>query len=120
MMITLGTNSVPDLASSEYSFPNDDKALTVRVVKAAKANFVEFENKTTINDIAVLMVEREIEYNDFISPICLPFHDESNVDKSQVNQSDCYTAGWGSIGHSIFDKIFYYLKPILMHFNMKM
>lgn len=57
----------------------------------------EFNIRTFQNDIAILELEHSVDFNEGISPICLPFttfYDEDLSDRNAI------AAGWGSIRFS--------------------
>lgn len=60
------------------------------------ANFKRHENynpKTKVRDIAVLTLEKDIEFSDIIAPICLPLEEPFRSEK-HIKTSP-YIAGWG-------------------------
>ena len=55
----------------------------------------EYHPRTFDNDIALLTLDRDVEYNDFIHPICLPLHHEE-VQKRTFGGRSAVVAGWGA------------------------
>lgn len=52
-----------------------------------------FVSRTYKNDIAILVLDRTVSFNDFIRPICLPYGELSN--QNLVDRS-AFVAGWGT------------------------
>lgn len=44
------------------------------------------------HDIALIRLSQDIEFTEFIKPICLPF---SNLDNGLIDGKHLYTTGWG-------------------------
>lgn len=69
---------------------------TMQIIRPASMVVGEFcrdEFKRT-HDIALLKLEREVVYNNFIQGICLPPESETSV----PSESACFVAGWGLLG----------------------
>uniref|UniRef100_A0A5S6Q4F1 Peptidase S1 domain-containing protein n=1 Tax=Trichuris muris TaxID=70415 RepID=A0A5S6Q4F1_TRIMR len=63
--------------------------------------FCRDEFKRT-HDIALLKLEREVVYNNFIQGICLPPESETSV----PSESACFVAGWGLLdNHKVETKL---------------
>ena len=52
---------------------------------------LDYSDLTTDNDIVLLQLASEIQYNDFILPICLPTQNE-DVPSGTL----CWITGWGN------------------------
>ncbi|XP_053775740.1 transmembrane protease serine 12 [Desmodus rotundus] len=50
-----------------------------------------FDVQTYVNDIALFHLKKEVRYNNYIRPICLPFDVFQNLDQ----QTKCFIGGWG-------------------------
>ncbi|XP_053517410.1 transmembrane protease serine 12 [Artibeus jamaicensis] len=50
-----------------------------------------FDVQTYINDIALFHLKKEVRYNNYIQPICLPFDVFQNLDQN----TKCFISGWG-------------------------
>ncbi len=48
----------------------------------------QYDSRTTNNDNALLKLTKEIAFNDYVSPACLP-------DKDVAKDTICVTTGWG-------------------------
>ena len=48
------------------------------------------------NDIAVISLEEEVQQNDFVIPICLPFNDEGDDYLTPEEGEEVDVAGWGA------------------------
>ena len=54
-----------------------------------------------MNDIALLKLDREAEYNDYVQPICLPWwddHEDYTLNTFAGNNATIEVAGWGATG----------------------
>jgi hypothetical protein len=45
---------------------------------------------TSPNDIAMLSLDKPLELNDHVKPVCLP-----EIDESFAEHPDCWVTGWG-------------------------
>ncbi|KAF6122222.1 transmembrane serine protease 12 [Phyllostomus discolor] len=50
-----------------------------------------FDVQTYVNDIALFHLKKEVRYNNYIQPICLPFDVFQNLD----GNTKCFIGGWG-------------------------
>ncbi|KAM4807935.1 acrosin-like [Rhinophrynus dorsalis] len=68
-----------------------DKETQIRTI-AQKIQHENYMPEQQRNDIALLRLDKPVEFNDFIEPACLP-------DKSAIlkRMTDCYIAGWGVV-----------------------
>ncbi|KAK9510820.1 hypothetical protein O3M35_005523 [Rhynocoris fuscipes] len=57
----------------------------------------DYDRETAHNDIAILSLERKIEINQFVGPICLPSK-EPKIDHQYVT-----AMGWGQLGEDEYD-----------------
>ena len=48
------------------------------------------------NDIAVISLKEEVQQNEFVVPVCLPFHDAGNDYLNLTAGEDVEVAGWGA------------------------
>ncbi len=55
------------------------------------------------NDIMLLRLERDVEYADFVAPVCLP-----RMLYAVPDDTPCYTTGWGALSCK--------LKPVSLYF----
>ncbi|KAI9584871.1 hypothetical protein GQX74_006766 [Glossina fuscipes] len=69
------------------------KHIIVMIEHAVPHPLYKPNSKNSINDIGLLRLERNIRYNDFISPICLPRSAESN--KITYDGTRMAVIGWG-------------------------
>ena len=54
-----------------------------------------------MNDIALLKLDREVEYNDYTQPICLPWwddHEDYTLNTFAGHEAVIEVAGWGATG----------------------
>jgi len=61
-------------------------------------------------DIMLIKLAEDVEYNDFISPVCLPTSDEKAVEGTE-----CYVTGWGTLssGGYLADELQQVMVPLL-------
>lgn len=70
-----------------------------------------FDVQTYVNDIALFHLKKEVRYNNYIRPICLPFDVFQNLDQ----QTKCFIGGWGrtkeegNYSLDFIDTIFFWL-----------
>ncbi|XP_036886871.1 transmembrane protease serine 12 [Sturnira hondurensis] len=50
-----------------------------------------FDVQTYVNDIALFHLKKEVRYNNYIQPLCLPFDVFQNLDQN----TKCFISGWG-------------------------
>ena len=50
--------------------------------------------KTYTNDIAVVEIEKDVDFNEGIQPVCLPSHTPGKM-KEDLTHQNVYIAGWG-------------------------
>ncbi|XP_012161203.2 melanization protease 1-like [Ceratitis capitata] len=55
------------------------------------------------NDIALLELERKVDYTPYISPICLPINDEQRMNR--YNDVSAYITGWGQRETNIYSEV---------------
>ncbi|CAG5094977.1 Oidioi.mRNA.OKI2018_I69.XSR.g13972.t1.cds [Oikopleura dioica] len=48
------------------------------------------------NDIALLITNSTIQYNEYVRPICLPDPEADIIRSNKYQQSSCFVAGWGN------------------------
>lgn len=53
-----------------------------------------FVMKTYTNDIAVVEIEKDVDFNEGIQPVCLPSHTPGKM-KEDLTHQNVYIAGWG-------------------------
>ncbi|XP_055344002.1 chymotrypsin B-like [Paramacrobiotus metropolitanus] len=88
--VVIGVNNLED------AMRNTSKVL--RVVKVVK--HPSYDKRTTNNDVALLKLEKQLNFDSKVQPICLPTHDAhdtrlaANVDYS-TGRKACFVAGWG-------------------------
>ncbi|XP_011189235.1 spaetzle-processing enzyme [Zeugodacus cucurbitae] len=63
----------------------------------------QYDNRTQANDIALLRLAQEVEYTNFISPICLPLQADA-VQKLYENVA-AEVAGWGQTETALYSKV---------------
>ncbi|XP_053305247.1 acrosin-like [Spea bombifrons] len=69
------------------------KKAQIRTIKQ-KIRHENYDPKKERNDIALLKLNKQIKYNDYIQPACLPAK-EAILSK----MDDCFIAGWGVLKH---------------------
>ncbi|XP_053304618.1 acrosin-like [Spea bombifrons] len=69
------------------------KKAQIRTIKQ-KIQHENYDPKKERNDIALLKLNKQIKYNDYIQPACLPAK-EAILSK----MDDCFIAGWGVLKH---------------------
>lgn len=84
----------------------DEHTVSVNVVQVAIPNLMP----NSVNDIALLKLEKAVEFNEFIQPICLP--DERTFSERDTDEYHCTVAGWGSTSKS--NKYFLYFEHYTM------
>lgn len=52
----------------------------------------EYDNKTLVNDVAVLQLRSPVEFDDFVRPACI-----ASSTPETNHYSECMVAGWGSL-----------------------
>ncbi|KRZ79257.1 Insulin-degrading enzyme [Trichinella papuae] len=75
---------------------NNPHERTVRVRSYLHNNYIE---KTLKNDIALLLLDEWITYNDHVLPICLAKYEEQ-----PLTNSICFSAGWGKTEDNLRSK----------------
>ncbi|XP_059160833.1 brachyurin-like [Physella acuta] len=70
-----------------YGNSNLQRTMDVHSIKTFKHK--DFENKTFLNDIALVKLEKPLNFSDSVKPICLPV---GNI----WDASPCFVTGWGS------------------------
>lgn len=76
-----------------------NQPLDFKVVKISIHQRYDQNSKGQYNDIALLKLEKPVEFNEFIQPICLPIDEELN---NRYNQDTMVVAGWGRTGSLSF------------------
>ena len=86
------TNTEKDCSTDDktYCAPEVLKIEVAEVI--AHPNYAK-KRKYSHNDIALLRLQRKVEFNDFVRPICLPL-DDSLRTKDYTGET-FYAAGWG-------------------------
>lgn len=80
LRVKLGDHNIKD---------NDRTSVEVRVKRIIR--HIGFSSKTLHNDIAILTMEHPVEFNDYISPICLA------AGSNQYTYQSVTVAGWGTL-----------------------
>lgn len=88
MNVILGLNTV------YWRFPHWSRGANSEKFAVVKYARADFKHQYGVNDIAILMMEDEVQYSQRISPICLP----SSSVPSLIDANNCYAAGWGTTG----------------------
>lgn len=65
-----------------------------------------FDIKSKVNDIALIRLNRKVQYSDSIQPICLPLTD--NLKSSSLEDQVSTQSGWGQTRNGIYLKSFAY------------
>lgn len=87
-----GNDRDPDLVRlGEHHLDNNDAGERPEEFRIVSRRSHAYNAKTNENDIALLTLDRDVVYNDFIRPACLPFNYRSN---EFVGQS-LTVVGWG-------------------------
>uniref|UniRef100_A0A1A9VIV9 Peptidase S1 domain-containing protein n=1 Tax=Glossina austeni TaxID=7395 RepID=A0A1A9VIV9_GLOAU len=98
------TRTNPDCSSNAYDEAFcAPKHIVVMIEQAIPHPLYKSNSKNSINDIALLRLERNVSYNDFISPICLPRSAESN--NITYDGTRMAVIGWGRNENSTQSKI---------------
>lgn len=64
------------------------------------------------NDIALIRLDRYVDYNDFIKPVCMPWAVNGGIQRSFSAGTNLTVAGWGRTLLGEFFVIFFFLKII--------
>ncbi|XP_068973407.1 venom serine protease Bi-VSP [Bombus flavifrons] len=76
---------------------NDDGAHPVQIEIESKIIHPEYISGVTKHDIAVLKLVEEVQFSQYVYPICLPVED--NLRNNNFERYYPFIAGWGSVGH---------------------
>jgi V8-like Glu-specific endopeptidase len=80
LRVKLGDHNIKD---------NDNTSIEMRVKRVIR--HIGFSSKTLHNDIAILTMERAVQFNEYISPICLAAGNNQYVSQRVT------VAGWGTL-----------------------
>uniref|UniRef100_A0A1A9W5M3 Peptidase S1 domain-containing protein n=1 Tax=Glossina brevipalpis TaxID=37001 RepID=A0A1A9W5M3_9MUSC len=98
------TSTNPDCISNVFGLVIlAPKHVVVRIEQAIPHPLYKSKSKNSIHDIALLRLERNINFNEFISPICLPQNAENN--KIKYDGTRMEVIGWGRTETTKGDKI---------------
>ncbi|CDW55844.1 newborn larvae specific serine protease ss2 [Trichuris trichiura] len=87
LRVVLGAHDI-DITSPE------EQQLSVVKLAVAEYNETSFDQ-----DIALLMLEKEVTYNDYIQGICLPHENEEPPGPESI----CVVTGWGQLAYCLFE-----------------
>lgn len=71
----------------------DDNTLPIDVDVSAVYRHPSYDRRTYSNDVAVLELSKEVSFNQFVQPVCLPFGEISTKD---VTGYHGFIVGWGA------------------------
>lgn len=71
----------------------DDHTLPIDVDVSAVHRHPQYERRTYANDIAVLVLKKAVEYNQFVQPVCLPYGELST---KEIDGFHGFIVGWGA------------------------
>ncbi|XP_042147178.1 venom protease [Ixodes scapularis] len=71
----------------------DDNTLPIDVDVSAVHRHPSYDRRTYSNDVAVLELSKEVSFNQFVQPVCLPF---GEISKKDVTGYHGFIAGWGA------------------------
>lgn len=82
------------IRAGEHILNNDnDGAAPVDVPVANIISHENFQRRVFRNDIAILTLQRRVQFNRFVRPICLPYDQFTN---DLLEDRRAYVAGWGT------------------------
>ncbi|CAN7981505.1 unnamed protein product, partial [Ixodes pacificus] len=84
----------------------DDNTLPIDVDVSAVHRHPSYDRRTFSNDVAVLELSKEVSFNQFVQPVCLPFGD---ISKKDVSGYHGFIAGWGATQFCEFSVVFLFL-----------
>lgn len=84
----------------------DDNTLPIDVDVNAVHRHPSYDRRTYSNDVAVLELSKEVSFNQFVQPVCLPF---GEISKKDVTGYHGFIAGWGATQFSEFSVVFLFL-----------
>jgi secreted trypsin-like serine protease len=74
---------------------SDDELHKTHEIDSILANFHYEPHKSQMNDIAIIKVKEDIEYNDRVQPICLP-----DTSTFKTSEQTGWVSGWGRLNGS--------------------
>ncbi|XP_064632709.1 chymotrypsinogen A-like isoform X2 [Lineus longissimus] len=78
------------IRAGELHIYNDEETEQERRVTQIVIHHVYGYTDTSPNDIALLSLDKPLEFNEYVKPVCLP-----EIDESFADHPDCWVTGWG-------------------------
>ena len=104
-----------DIKLGTILLDDDDENTVYRQVRRLYVH-PEHSLLTLRADLAVLILNETVEFNEFVRPACLPEHNDTFEHYRQ-----CWMTGWGTIGKQIVASLYrFMLAFIVVMFNIMM